>query len=225
LRIITNTGYYGAADDKYVPKHAYAESAAQLAARWTAEFKDGIEGTSIHPGFIKIGVDRAPLSEIDARLARAAALTHRATGLTIASHTGNGAAALEQLEILKREGVSGAAFIWVHAQNEKDPEVHARAAAQGAWLEFDGIRDTSLDRHRDCVRRMKDRNLLRQVLISQDAGWYRVGEPKGGNFRDFDFLFTHFVPALQASGFTKQELDLLLIGNPARALAIAPRIL
>ncbi len=33
LHIVTNTGYYGGADDKFVPKHAYEESAAQLAAR------------------------------------------------------------------------------------------------------------------------------------------------------------------------------------------------
>jgi phosphotriesterase-related protein len=33
LYILTNTGYYGAANDKFVPAHAYEESAAQLAAR------------------------------------------------------------------------------------------------------------------------------------------------------------------------------------------------
>src|SRR5690242_7684362 len=31
LHIVTNTGYYGGAADKFVPKHAYGESPAQLA--------------------------------------------------------------------------------------------------------------------------------------------------------------------------------------------------
>ena len=50
LHILTNTGYYGAANDIAIPKHAYDETAAQIAARWTAEARDGIEGTGIRPG-------------------------------------------------------------------------------------------------------------------------------------------------------------------------------
>ena len=37
LHILTNTGYYGANDDKHLPPHAFAESAEQLAARWIRE--------------------------------------------------------------------------------------------------------------------------------------------------------------------------------------------
>jgi phosphotriesterase-related protein len=61
IAIVTNTGYYGAADDKFVPPHARTESAEQLAARWIAEARDGIDGTGIRPGFMKIGVDAGPL--------------------------------------------------------------------------------------------------------------------------------------------------------------------
>jgi phosphotriesterase-related protein len=88
VRILTNTGYYGAAQDKHLPPHAFTESAEQLAARWIGEFESGIDGTQVKPAFMKIGVDQAPLSEVDAKLVRAAALTHRQTALPIASHTG-----------------------------------------------------------------------------------------------------------------------------------------
>jgi phosphotriesterase-related protein len=47
LHIITNTGLYGAAEDKYVPRFAYAETAQQLSARWVREFRDGIPPTGI----------------------------------------------------------------------------------------------------------------------------------------------------------------------------------
>lgn len=81
LNIITATGYYGAANDRFVPSHAYKETAEELASRWIEEFERGIEGTGIKPGIIKIGVDAGPLSEIDAKLVQAAALTHLKTGL------------------------------------------------------------------------------------------------------------------------------------------------
>src|SRR5262245_55559413 len=59
LHIVTNTGYYGGADDKFVPRHAYVETPAQLADRWTREWDQGIEDTGVKPGFMKIGVDEA----------------------------------------------------------------------------------------------------------------------------------------------------------------------
>lgn len=217
LLLLTNTGYYGAADDKYVPGHAREETADQLAARWVREWEEGVAGTGIRPGFIKTGVDGGPLSKLDTKLVRAAARAHLRTGLTIAAHTGDGIAAHEELAILHEEGVAGSAWIWVHAQNEEDVDLHARAAEQGAWIEFDGIGPDSMDKHLAFVTEMKRRGYLQQVLISQDAGWYSPGEPGGGPFRSFDTLFTAFVPILRKAGFSPPEVRQLMIENPQRA--------
>ncbi|HZE84826.1 MAG TPA: hypothetical protein VE035_10995, partial [Puia sp.] len=119
LIIITNTGYYGAVKEKFLPKHVYTETGRQLADRWTDEFRNGIEGTGIRPGFIKTSVDGAPLTAAQRKVIEAAAITHLATGLTIAIHTDGGEAAKEELRILAANGVSPEARIWVHAQNEK----------------------------------------------------------------------------------------------------------
>ena len=218
VNILTNTGYYGAARDKHLPKHAFSESAEQLAARWIREFEQGIDGTDIKPGFMKIGVDEAPLSEVDAKLVQAAARTARATGLPIASHTTTGAAAMAELELLDRARVPSNAFIWVHAHNERDTSFHTRAAKAGAWVEFDGLSDTSVGRHVELVRHMKAEGLLQRVLVSHDAGWFHVGEPAGGQFRPFDTLFAKFIPALTSAGFTKADVRQLLVENPGRAL-------
>jgi predicted metal-dependent phosphotriesterase family hydrolase len=218
LNIISNTGYYGAANDKHLPAHAFSETADELAARWTRESSTGIEGTGIKPGFLKIGVDSAPLSAVDEKLVRAAGLTHKATGLPIASHTATGEAALAELALLADLQVPATAFIWVHAQNEADASIHVRVAKAGAWVEFDGVSETSTARHVALVRQMQAATLLDRVLVSQDAGWYRVGEPGGGRFRGFDTLFTAFVPALLAAGVTKDDVRTLLVENPRRAL-------
>jgi phosphotriesterase-related protein len=218
VTLLTNTGYYGAAKDKHLPAHAFSETAERLAARWIREATDGIDGSGIKPAFMKIGVDGAPLSDVDAKLVRAAAGTHRETGLPIASHTGSGAAALEELELLDAAGVPRSAFIWVHAQSETDASFHTRAARSGAWVEFDGISPASVGRHVDLVTAMKSQGLLERVLVSHDAGWYRVGEPGGGQFRPYDTLFTTFVPALKAAGCTDADMRQLLVANPRRAL-------
>ena len=218
VRILTNTGYYGAAKDRHVPAFAFSETADQLAARWTREAERGLDDTSIKPAFMKIGVDDAPLSEIDAKLVRAAAITHRATGLPIASHTGTGAAAMAELDLLEAAAVPLSAFIWVHAQSERDDSFHDRAARRGAWLEFDGISQASLPRHLELVQRMKTQGLLDRVLVSHDAGWYHVGEAGGGQFRPYTTLFTDFIPGLKRVGFSDAEVRRLLVENPRRAL-------
>jgi phosphotriesterase-related protein len=218
LRIVTNTGFYGAANDKHVPSFAFSETAEQLSARWIREATEGLDGTTIKPGLMKIGVDGAPLSAIDAKLVGAAGLATLKTGLPIASHTGSGAAAMAELDLLEAAGVAPVSFIWVHAHSERDDTFHVRAARRGAWVEFDGVSASSLDRHVQLVQHMKNADLLDRVLVSHDAGWYHVGEPGGGRFRPFDTVFTSFVPALSRAGFSDGDVRRLLVDNPRRAL-------
>jgi len=222
LTILTNTGYYGAGKDQYVPAHAYEETADQLAARWLKEWNDGIGSTGIRPGFFKIGVDPGALSEIDRKLVTAAARAHRRCGLTIAVHTGESSAgALEQLAILKAEGVSPTAWIWVHAYQVKDPVALKQAAEAGAWISFDGLDPDSLDHHLELVRQMKQWGRLKQVLLSHDGNSFRAGGKRA--MRPYSVLFTHFLPLLKSAGFTEQEVRWMTVENPARAFTVAVR--
>lgn len=223
LHILTNTGYYGAREDVHVPEHAFTDTIDNLAAVWIGEWRNGIGETGIRPGFIKIGVDSGTLSEMDTALIQAAARTHRSTGLTIASHTTSATPAFEQMEILRAEGVHASAWIWVHAHAEDDAAAHLEAARQGAWVEFDGIEPDTIERHVELVLNMRTNRLLTRVLISQDAGWYSVGEPGGGDFRTYTSLFESFLPALRNAGVSEEEIDLLTSRNPADAYRIRVR--
>ncbi|HKJ67327.1 MAG TPA: phosphotriesterase [bacterium] len=223
LQILTNTGYYGAADDKFVPAHAFDESPDQLADRWIREGEDGIEGSDIYPGFIKTGVDSGPLSSIDEKLVTAAARTHLATGLTIACHTGGDSAIVGEMEVLEREDVDGRALIWVHAQNEEDPALHVRAAKAGIWVEFDGIHPDRIEAYVKRVQAMKEAGYIHKVLLSQDAGWYHVGEPDGGTYRPHDTIFTDFIPALKSAGISSADIQQMTVENPRQAFTIRIR--
>lgn len=223
LNIITNTGYYGARENQHLPHYAFKETADQLANRWINEWLNGIDETEIRPGFIKIAVDQGELTDIHKKLVRAAARTHLKTGLTIASHTGTAIGAFEEIEILKEEGVDPSAFIWVHAQVEENLEYHVEAAQMGAWISFDGLGWGKPETYVHLLANMKSQDLLHRVLISHDAGWYHVGEPNGGNFVGFTTLFDKLLPALRDSGFTDDEINLLLVINPAEAYSVRVR--
>jgi phosphotriesterase-related protein len=223
LHILTNTGYYGAAKDQYVPRHAFDESADEVAHRWAREWTDGIEGTGIRPGFIKTGVDAGPLSAIDRTLVAAAARTHAQTGLTIASHTGDTRAAMDQLDVLTQERIRPDAFIWVHAQSDWGLESRVEAARRGAWIEVDNVGDTTIAACAERANALKARGCLHRLLVSHDAGWYRPGEPQGGAFRGFETAYTAFIPALRKSGWTASEITQLMVTNPAAAFTVRIR--
>jgi phosphotriesterase-related protein len=223
VQIITNTGYYGASDNKFLPQHAYSETADQLAERWIKEAEEGIDGTGIRPGFIKIGINGGSLSELHAKLITAAAKTHLATGLIIASHTGPAVPAFEQLAILEKEGVDASAFIWVHAQGEPDLDMHVKAAKVGAWVSLDGLDDSNVATYLKMLENLKAQDLLHRVLLSHDAGWYSPGEETGGEFRPYTTLFEKLIPLLIQHGWTEQEIEQLLVINPQNAFEIRLR--
>lgn len=220
VRIVCATGIYGAAEQRFIPPFAREEAVERLAERYVEEHERGIGRTGVRPGLIKTGVNReTPLPEIERKLVRAAASASRRTGLTTASHSGPAAPVWEQLRILDEVGLPRRSFIWVHAQNEQDPAQRRLLAAEGVWVELDGISERSAERHLEAVKDLAYAGFLDRTLISQDAGWYRPGAERASKYRGYDFLPTRFVAMLREAGFSRAEIDRLLIGNPARALA------
>lgn len=224
LRLITNTGYYGAGKNKYLPATAIDQTADELAEIWIAEFEHGIEDTGVKPGFIKIGVDgKNGLSKLHQRLVRAACRTHLKTGLTIASHTGPNESSLQQVEIVRSEGVLPEAFIWVHATSAEADEL-IKAAQTGMWVSLDNISKPA--RILPMVERLvalREAGLLSRVLISHDAGWYSPTKPRGGKFIGYTLIERSLVPALRDAGFRHEDIEQLLVKNPAAAFGIKIR--
>lgn len=232
INLVTNTGIYGAAGDDYVPDYTRQETPEQLAARWIDEFENGIQGTDVKPGFVKIGVDGGPLSDIDAKLVRAAALTHLETGLLLQIHTSDNPKAVDQqLTILEEEGVHPSAWVWVHAHNMNTPEKLLEVARKGAWISLDGLRtrnylngfgdsQSTVMHHLQLIKAFKRNQLLDHVMLSHDGSTY---PPDGVPKRPMDVLYTTFIPMLKAAGFTDREINQVTVNNPANAFAVKVR--
>ena len=220
LTIITNTGFYGAVNNKYVPAFAFDKTPEELAEIWINEYENGIDGTSVKPGFIKISVDASDtLDTIDQKLVKAAAITHLQTGLTIASHTGEAKGLWPQLKILKEMNVSPEAFIWVHAQNEKDNNNYLLAAKEGCWISLDGL-GWELEKHTEKILFAKEHKILDRILISHDAGWYDP-QKQVQAIQPYTNIFKRLYPELMSKGFSQEEFDILISQNPAKAFSIS----
>jgi phosphotriesterase-related protein len=229
---MTNTGYYGANKNKYIPDSFYQMDAQELAGLWISEFENGIEDTGIKPGFIKIAVDPDDtLSNEHRKIITAATITHLKTGLVIASHTGPDRPAFAQIGILKEMGVDPSAFIWVHAQGGT-LEGNIRAAKDGVWISLDNFRKRSdiesgaqysIEWYAARIIKLKEQGLLSRVLISHDSGWYDPAKPGGGTFSGYTDIFDALIPALKANGFTENDIDQILVKNPQEAFKVKIR--
>lgn len=231
MQLLTNTGYYGASNNRYIPEQVEEMGTMELSRIWVDEYRNGIEESGVKPGFIKIAV--APedtLSALHVKIVSAAAMAHNQTGLVIASHTGPDAPAFAQIRILKTFGIDPSHFIWVHAQRGT-LEGNLKAAAMGAWISLDNVNDEqhsepgdpfSTGWYANRIMALKEAGYLNRVLISHDAGWYSPGEENGGEFRGYTDIFTRLIPELEERGFSRHEINQLLVDNPKQAFSFHP---
>ena len=224
IHFITNTGWYAAGNYKFLPKEAFSLTPEEIAARWIDEAENGIGDTGIKPGFIKIGVND-PMTDMDVKIVKAACITHLATGLTIMSHTGLAGPAFSQLKILNEYGVAPSALIWTHSMIEPKMDKILTAADMGTWVAFDNLTPEykTVSRILDLLRYFKSARRLDRVLLSQDAGWYSPGEPNGGDFREYSTIFDTLMILLDKAGYTMDEINQILVTNPANAFTIRVR--
>jgi phosphotriesterase-related protein len=226
IHFLTNTGYYAAAGKKYIPAHAYHETAEQLSQKWTEEWVNGIDATGIKPGFIKLGVGKSALDSLEQKIVTAGALTHLATGLKIAIHTGGADAAFDEVEILEAHGVDPKALIVVHAQNISAKDQLA-LAQKGAWISLDGINESpeAISKYTDFLVQLKAQGYMNQTLISQDAYWSVEKDASNEIYflhhgSPYSAIFDALIPTLKKAGFSSGDIDQLLIYNPAKAYEI-----
>ncbi len=221
IHLVAPTGVYR---DAYIPASLRELSAEALAESWIRDLCEGIDGTPIRAGFIKIAMSDDGPTPLEVRSLKAAAVASRATGAVVASHTIGGAIARREMDILEQAGLDLHRFIWIHAQTETDHAVHQEAARRGAYVEFDAIGSPGQSQEimRDAALALIAAGFAEHILLSHDAGWYQPGRPGGvpePGMRGYTALMEDFIPALRACGVTDNLMRLLTVTNPARAFA------
>jgi phosphotriesterase-related protein len=219
LHLVTNTGFYKA---PYLPPFVYQATEPELSDLWIREAQNGIGDSGVFPGYIKIALnDGTSINETQQKILRAAIRTSFETGLPIQCHTIGGDTALHAGEIMREAGFDRERFIWVHAQTGKDLAVHQRLADEGMWISIDSILPGTYDKHVEMLLQLRTHGVSsEQILLSQDTGWYTVGEEKGGNLRPYHHLLTDFLPYAAQQGLDLDWLKQCITRNAYRAMRI-----
>jgi phosphotriesterase-related protein len=221
IHIIAPTGVYR---DAYIPAALRDISVDELAELWTTELTEGIEGTSIRAGFIKLAMSDGGPTALEIRNLQAAARASRNTGAVIASHTIGGKVAIKEMDVLEDAGHALNRFIWVHAQTEPDVSVLLDAAHRGVYVELDtvGAPFQSQAELLETALALIAAGHINHLLLSHDAGWYNPASPDGlpeDGYRGYTALMNDFIPALMQQGITEEQIRHITVHNPATAFA------
>ena len=204
----------------------YEYSEEKLTDLFIREITKGVEDTEYKAGIIKIPGSYNHIEPVERKIIRAAAMAHLETGAPISSHTDMGTMGLEQLKILRDEGVDLSKVIIGHLDRCLDYYEHKEIAQQGAYVEYDQLGkakycpDSAII---DSIIRLTKAGLGKQIVLGLDYGRKSDLIAYGGG-PGLGYALTKFAPRLkmaaEAEGLNGNKVfDDLFIKNPSRVLS------
>lgn len=218
IHVICVTGFIkGASADPLVED----KSVTEIANDMIRDVCEGIDDTGICAGVIKAGSSLNKITPNEEKIFRAAALAHRETGAMISTHTEAGTMALEQVELLRSEGVSPERIVIGHTDRKLDWDYHIAIAKTGVTLGYDQISKEKYfpDSQRiDFIVRMTQAGYGKQIILSGDLA--RRSDLTGyGGGPGYTFILWRILPWLRKDGLTNDDIRTLMVETPKRLLA------
>jgi phosphotriesterase-related protein len=217
LNVVLGCGWYR---EPYYEPYLYRWKTDQIAEQMGRDIAEGIDDTGVRAGIIgEIGAHFTWISPVEERVLRAAARAQKKTGVTLTLHSTRAPLGLDQLDILREEGVDPRRVVVGHAHSYPYHEYHVEVARRGAFLTFDRMGITNeYERQRNIrlICEMLDDGLVRHVMLSQDVCYKSDLLAYGGT--GYGFVPGEFAVLLRQAGVTDEQLHQMLVDNPRRAL-------
>ncbi|MGG7509849.1 phosphotriesterase family protein [Plantibacter sp. YIM 135249] len=244
LHIVSGTAFYL---ESYSPAWSREADLATLTERLLRDVRHGIGESGVRAGIF--GEQATSLGEITAheeKCLRAIGRAQRETGLSIMTHTTHGTMAVEQLDILRWEGVDLDRVVVGHMDTHLSRDLVREVLDLGARIAIDTIGKETWDFflgpepedrpegefgkhsfHRsdagraDLVAWLVSLGYTDRILLAEDLTGAEVWMNPGTHGQlGYSYLGAAFVPALLERGVTEAQIEHLLATNPARVLEV-----
>jgi predicted metal-dependent phosphotriesterase family hydrolase len=204
-----------------------AMSVAEIRDMTVADVVEGEDG--IRCGVVKFGTGYNTISPLEEKVMVGVLAAHKETGAPVHSHTELGTMALEQLEIVRREGVDPSRLTIAHLDRNPDPWMIRKVADSGAFMSFDGI--ARVKYYPESVRIGLIIDLCRrghegQVMIGGDIARKTMFRHYGKGGLGMAYILEKWCPRfVEEAGEAGLDGDALLhrflVVNPQKAFAFA----
>ena len=225
IQIVAATGNHLA-----VPRPFGDVSPDVIAPLYVKEIEDGIEGTGIKAGIIKVASDRGGITQPQEVILRAAARAHNRTGTPISTHTWSpDRVGEQQVRILEEEGVDLDRVYIGHSNDDIDMDYLIGLLEKGVWLGLDrypggrvaGTPDW--EQRTETAKKLIDAGYGHRIMLSHD---YSVPKARHGaavqeerrkyNPDGYNFILRRVLPRLKELGATEENIHQIMVGNPMR---------
>ncbi len=231
MQLVISTGYYTAdVLPTYFHTHGpglLVDGPDPLVEFFVDDIRCGVAGTGVRAGMLKVVTDRPGLTPDVVRVMDAAAIAHHETGVPITTHTHaasqNGR---DQLAFFREHRVEPECLVIGHCGDSEDRGYLRELMDAGATVGMDrfGMEHVLPDEIR--VRTVLE--LLRlgyadRMVLSHDAAFFSRVTPPSWRARNtphwhMENIPRRIVPMLLDGGATRDDIDRMLVDNPARLL-------
>ena len=242
VHIILSTGFYREVEfgTYWVKKPEYGiwpfvrESPVEkLAEMCVCEIVDGIHGTDVHAGAIKLGTSAPEMTEAEAKAFRAGARAQKQTGVHITTHCTQLGAETSQLKLLDEEGVDLRRVVIGHTGGHlMDPDRRAVCLdwmRRGANFAPTNLRIDDKDGPEhwrplvEAIHQVFDAGLGEHLVLGLDCAF--ASESEAFHYciippPPYLYMFKHTLPAFREMGLTAAEEEAMMAANPQRILPV-----
>ncbi len=225
MQVVVATGNHLA-----VPRPFGDVSPDAIAPLYIQEIEEGIEGTGIKAGIIKVASDRGGITPPQEVVLRAAARTQKATGVPISTHTWSPDRVGEaQVRILEEEGVDLDRVYIGHSNDDTDLEYLLGLLNRGVWLGLDRYPGgqtagtPNWEQRTEIAKALMDAGFTHRIMLSHD---YSVPKARHGaevqearrraNPDAYNFIPRYVLPRLKELGASDEEIRQITVENPRR---------
>ena len=237
LNIVMGAGYYR---DENHPAGMDDLTESDIAEQLVSEVQHGVGDTGVRPGVFGELASRWPITANELKVLRAGAAAQAETGAPILIHPGweDEHAPHKILDVLDESGGDVTRTIMGHLDRTvfKYP-ILKELAQTGCYLEYDvfgtdsnyypvganinaPVLDMPSDAQRmDFIERLISDGYGDKVVVAHDICTKDRTAKYGGH--GLDHILANIVPRMRRRGWTDEDIDAILVGNPARALTYA----
>jgi phosphotriesterase-related protein len=231
LHIVACTGIY---TYDHLPHYFRNRDADAMADLFVHDIEQGIQGSGVKAAFIKCAADEPGVTENIEKVHRAAARASVRTDRPIMAHSrpasGTGP---RQIEIFLEEGVAPEKIQIAHTGDTDDLDYIEGLLEKGVYIGLDRYGLPMFlpteNRNRTTLELLK-RGHVERMFLSADfvvaLDWFPPEAEEqiiAGGLVEEDWsmtlLFERVIPALKEGGMTDEQLDTILVDNPARWLS------
>jgi phosphotriesterase-related protein len=227
VHLVMGTGYY---TSLYHPPEVERLSENQLAEHMVREITEGVDNTGIKAGIIgEIGLDW-PVHENEAKALRAAAKAQQKIGAALNVHPGrNEEAPIDAIRIVEQAGGDLKRTIVSHIDRTLFSfDAMVDLLETGCYIEWDLFGHESsfyplapIDMPNDATRIDYLLKLIKagyrdRLLVSQDICTKTRLKKYGGE--GYNHILENVLPMMERKGISGQDINALMVHNPARIL-------